>query len=66
VGVDRGRGLLGGVVDAVDVPGRREAADVADVVVVAADDVGVGVEKVLVLDAVDDGEGARWCGRGCV
>jgi hypothetical protein len=33
VHVDRDRGLVGGGVNAVDVPGWREAADVADVVV---------------------------------
>src|SRR5215208_5777200 len=56
VDVDRGRGLAGGVVHAVDVAGRREAADVADVVVAAADQVEVGVEELLVLDTLDDGE----------
>ena len=43
---------------AVDVAGRREAADVADVVVAAADQVQVGVEQLLVLDALDDAERA--------
>ena len=46
------------VVDAVDVAGRREAADVADVVVALADQVEVGVEELLVLDALDDAEHA--------
>jgi DNA-binding transcriptional LysR family regulator len=35
----------------VDVSGRREPADVTDVVVAAADDVEVGVVQRLVLDA---------------
>ena len=43
---------------AVDVAGRREAADVADVVLAAADQVQVGVEQLLVLDALDDSERA--------
>ena len=43
---------------AVDVAGRREAADVADVVVALADHVQVGVEQLLVLDALDDAEHA--------
>src|SRR5688500_6163278 len=58
VDVDRDRGLLGGVVDAVDVARRCEAADVADVVVALADQVEVGVEELLVLDTLDDGERA--------
>ena len=58
VDVDRDRGLVGGVVHAVDVPRRREAADVADVVVALADHVEVGVEQLLVLDALDDAEDA--------
>ena len=37
--------VVGRVVDAVDVAGRREAADVADVVVALADQVEVGVEE---------------------
>ena len=41
---------------AVDVAGRREAADVADVVVALADQVEVGVEQLLVLDTLDDAE----------
>jgi hypothetical protein len=45
-------------VHAVDVAGRREAVDVADVVVAAADQVEVGVEEILVLDALDDAEHA--------
>ena len=44
--------------DAVDVAGRREAADVADVVVALADEVEVGVEQLLVLDALDHAEHA--------
>src|SRR5215218_1136693 len=58
VDVDRDRGLLGGVAHAVDVAGRRETADVADVVVALAEQVQVGVEELLVLDALDDAEGA--------
>jgi len=42
----------------VDVAGWRETADVADVVLVAADQVQVGVEELLVLDALDDAEHA--------
>jgi hypothetical protein len=45
-------------VHAVDVAGRREAADVADVVVGRADQVEVGVEELLALDALDDAEHA--------
>src|SRR4051794_5068744 len=56
VDVDRDRGLLTSVEDPVDVAGRREAADVADVVVAAPDEVEVGVEQLLVLDALNDGE----------
>src|SRR5918994_7494508 len=58
VDVDRDRGLLSGVVHAVDVARRCEAADVADVVVALADKVQVGVEKLLVLDTLDDAEHA--------
>src|SRR4051812_42356769 len=58
VDVDRDRGLVAGVVHAVDVAGRREAADVADVVVALADHVEVGVEELLVLDPLDDAEHA--------
>src|SRR3954453_15769815 len=58
VDVDRNRGLIGGVAHAVDVAGRREAADVADVVVALADDVEIGVEELLVLDTLDDAEHA--------
>ena len=47
-----------GVVDAMDVAGRREAADVTDVVVGFADQVEVGVEQLLALDALDDAEDA--------
>ena len=43
---------------AVDVAGRCEAADVTGVVLAAADRVQVGVEQLLVLDALDDGERA--------
>ena len=50
--------VVAGVVHAVDVAGRREAADVADVVLAAADQVQVGVEQLLVLDALDDAEDA--------
>jgi hypothetical protein len=42
----------------VDVAGRREAADVADVVVALADPVQIRVEELLVLDALDDAEHA--------
>jgi hypothetical protein len=38
--MNRDRGLLGGVVDALDVAGWSEAADVADVVVALADPSG--------------------------
>src|SRR3954447_11983200 len=58
VDVDRNRGLVGGVAHAVDVARRSEAADVADVVVAFADEVEVGVEQLLVLDALDDDERA--------
>src|SRR5215218_3637276 len=58
VDVDGDRRRLAGVVHAVDVAGRREAADVADLVRVAADQVQVGVEQLLVLDALDDAERA--------
>jgi hypothetical protein len=37
----------------VDAAGRRESADVADVVVAAADEGEVGVEQLFVLDALD-------------
>ena len=50
--------VLGGVVHTVDVAGRGEAADVADLVRVAADQAQVGVEELLVLDAPDDAERA--------
>ena len=43
---------------AVDVAGRREAADVAGVVGAPPDQVQVGVEQLLVLDALDDAERA--------
>jgi hypothetical protein len=52
--MDRDRRLVGGVAHAVDVAGRREAADVADVVVALADQVQIGVEELLVLDTLDD------------
>jgi hypothetical protein len=42
----------------VDVAGRGESADVTDVVLVVADQVQLGVEEVLVLDALDDAESA--------
>src|SRR5919106_6244123 len=58
VDVDRDRCLIGGVAHAVDVAGWREAADVADVVVALADRVQIGVEELLVLDALDDAEDA--------
>src|ERR687896_1221788 len=58
VDVDGDRRRLAGVVHAVDVAGRRESADVADQVLVAADQVQVGVEQLLVLDALDDAERA--------
>src|SRR5829696_6337199 len=53
VDVDRDRGLRPGVVDAMDVAGRREAADVADVIGAPPDQVEVGVEQLLVLHALD-------------
>ena len=52
------RDVVAGVVDAVDVAGGSEAVDVADEAVAATDQVEVGVEDVLVLDALDDAEGA--------
>src|SRR4051794_24898774 len=58
VDVDRDRSLLPDVVHAVDVAGRREAADVADVIGAAPDQVELGVEELLVLDTLDDGERA--------
>src|SRR3954471_21456997 len=58
VDMDRERGLIGGVAHAVDVARRREAADVADVVVALADQVQIGVEELLALDALDDAEHA--------
>jgi hypothetical protein len=58
IDMDRDRGLTGGVVHAVDVVGRREAADVADMVVALADQVQIGVEELLVLDTLDDAERA--------
>jgi len=39
-------------------PRGREAADVAHVVLAAADHVEIGVEQFLVLDALDDTERA--------
>src|SRR5918996_915678 len=42
----------------MDVPWRCEAADVADVVGAPPDQVEVGVEQLLVLDALDDSERA--------
>src|SRR5215216_418672 len=56
VDVDRDRRRLAGVAHAVDVAGRRESADVPDVVLVVADQVQLGVEQLLVLDALDDAE----------
>src|SRR4051812_9159012 len=47
VDVDRDRGLLARVVDAVDVAGRREAADVADMILAAPDHGAVRVEQLL-------------------
>ena len=41
----------------MDVSRRREAADVADVMLAVADEVEVGIEQLFVLDALDDGEG---------
>src|SRR3954451_1596541 len=56
VDVDRDRGRVGGVVHAMDVARRCEAADVAEVVVALAEQVQVGVEELLVLDTLDDAE----------
>jgi hypothetical protein len=39
-------------------PGRREAADIADLVLAAADRIEIGVERLLVLDTLDDAEHA--------
>src|SRR4051812_47380226 len=58
VDVNRDRRGFGRVVDAVDIAGRRESVDIADMVVAAADHVEVGVEQILVLDALDDAEHA--------
>src|SRR5215207_8945872 len=58
VDVDRDRRRLAGVAHAVDVAGRREAADVADLVLVVADQVEVGVEQLLVFGSLDDAEHA--------
>src|SRR5215207_179923 len=58
VDVDRDRRRLASVAHAVDVAGRREAADVADLVLVVADQVEVGVEQLLVFGSLDDAEHA--------
>ncbi len=42
--------------DSVDVAGWREPADVADVVVAAANRIEVGVKQLFVLDALDHAE----------
>jgi hypothetical protein len=43
----------------VDVGGRRETADVADLVLVAPRPGLVGVEQLVVLDALDDAPNAH-------
>ena len=48
----RDRGYVGKVAHAVDVATRRETADVADLVVIGGEQVQVGVEPLLVLDAL--------------
>src|SRR5439155_24110324 len=58
VDVDGDRRRVACVAHAVDVAGRRETADFADLVLVAADQVQVGVEQLLLLDALDDAEHA--------
>src|SRR5829696_6932566 len=50
VDVYRDRRCAGRVVDPVDVPGRRESADVSELVVASADGIEVGVEQLFVLD----------------
>jgi len=47
-----------GIAHTVDVARRCEVADVADVMLAVAKEVKVGVEQLLVLDALDDGERA--------
>jgi hypothetical protein len=51
--VDRDRRRRGGVARTVDVAGRRESAHVADVMLVLADPIQVGVEQFLSLGSVD-------------
>src|SRR6188508_3255116 len=58
VDVYRDRGRVPGVVDAMDVSGWGEPADVSDVVGAPPDQVQVRVEQLLVLDALDDAERA--------
>src|SRR6478609_7510294 len=58
VDVNRDRGRVSRVVDAVDITGRREAADVASMVVAAADHVELHVVELFVLDTLDDAEDA--------
>jgi hypothetical protein len=45
---------VGNVAHAVDVARRRETAYVADVVLISAEQVQLGVEALLVLDALYD------------
>src|ERR1700694_3381827 len=56
VEVDRDRRRVGDVAHAVDVAGRRETADVADLVLIGCEQVQVGVEPLLVLDALYDAQ----------
>src|SRR5215213_7923373 len=58
VDVDGDRRRLAGVAHPVDVTGRGESADVADVVLVVSDQVQLGIEEVLVLHALDDAQRA--------
>jgi hypothetical protein len=58
VDVDRDGGGTGCVVNAVYVTGRGETADIADVIVVAAQLVEIRVEQLLMLHALDDAHDA--------
>src|SRR5689334_11884578 len=58
VDVQRDGGRVSDVANPVDVAGGRESAYVAGVVCVRADAVEVPVEQFLVLDTLDDAEGA--------
>src|SRR5215470_16622427 len=58
VDVDRDSRRVGNVAHAVDVARRRETADVADLVLIGGEQVQVGVEPLLVLDALYDAQDA--------